>query len=351
MLGPKRRTIPPAAEPAAGPPPPPRPRPLVSPGPPLALDPRAPTAAGPADAVPAQGRTRPTTRAAAPPTEPWLDAEGVEAVLRRAIELSTHAPEPVAGAGPLPLSALRQVADELQVPPAALADALAEHRLAVTGRRTVADRIFGPASVASLQHTPMPPDVAADHLRQWLTRHHRLQVRQTGADTLVASRRRGLVPAVHRGIRSATGSAGLSRVRQVRAAVADADGATSTVCLVADVGDHRTQSVLAGSMVATGGAAVVSAVALFTGPLALAVLPAAVGTGWAVSRLSHRHRVIRVREEVEVATGQVASGALPPTLLDGMMSRLDQGLSRVASAPDRRRAVPAPPLRSADAAE
>ena len=72
---------------------------------------------------------------------------------------------------------------------------------------------------------------------------------------------------------------------------------------------------IVGSAVALGGAAVVSGAAVITAPVTLVGVPVAVGAGWATSRLTHRYRVRRVAEEVEITADEVAAGSEPPTLV------------------------------------
>lgn len=279
--------------------------------------------------------------AAPTPVDPEVIASAaVEVVLRRAIELADgDAATTGSAAGSVPVSVLHQVADELSVPPAALSDALAEYRVAMggalpatlTGSPSLADRVFGPGMVSRVHRSQLPAEVTADHLRRWLVRRHRLRAHQPSPGTIVAVRRRGMVPELGRRVRAANGTAGLSGMREVRAAVVQSD-AGSSLCLVADVRDKRTQSILAGAAVAVGTGAAVTAVGVVVAPGVLAGLPIAAGTGWLVTRLSHRRRVTRVQEEVDLTAGQAAAGALPPTLVSEVAERLDEHVSRRLSA-------------------
>jgi hypothetical protein len=178
-------------------------------------------------------------------------------------------------------------------------------------RRGLLDRIVGPRSVAVRHRTGLPDDVASEHLAEWLQRRHRLRIRIAPDGTVIGVRRRGVVPAMMRGARSASGIAGLAGVKEVRGAAVSAEPGHTAICLVADLGDQRAQSVAVGSGIALGGAFLVSGVALITAPVTLAGLPVAVGAGWVVTRLTHRYRVGRILEEVEITADQVAAGALP----------------------------------------
>lgn len=262
-----------------------------------------------------------------------IETTAVEAVLRRAIELSADLPS-AGGSGLsgelVPVAVLHDVAAELAIPPEALATALAEYQvarptntIALRGERSLADRIFGPGTVSAAHHSELSADDATQQLQRWLARRHRLSVRQTQDHTLIAVRRRGMVPAVSRSVRSANGTAGLEGVREVRAAVVDAGDSGSSVVLVADIRDHRTQSVVVGAAVAVGSSGLISLVALMTAPVALAGVPAAVGIGWVVTRVSHRRRVEQIRDEVEVTAERAAVGARPPTMVAELMGRLE----------------------------
>jgi len=261
-----------------------------------------------------------------------IDAADSERVLRRAIELSV---ENVVVAEQFPVSTLEQVAAELHVPITAVADALAEYRTgaldtaaldpsgaATSPRRGVLDRLIGPRLIKIRHRTKLSDQDAVENLSDWLKRRHRLRIRINPEGTVVGVRRRGVVPIVVRGVRSATGTAGLSGVKEVRAAAVTGEEGQTSLCLVVDLSDHRTQSVVAGSAVAAGGTLVVSAVAAVTAPVTLVGVPVAVGVGWITSRLSHRHRVRRVTEEAEMTADHVAAGSTPPTLTSEVAERL-----------------------------
>ena len=252
-----------------------------------------------------------------------IDADDVELVLRRAVQLSD---ENVVVAEQFPINSLEEVAAELHLPVTALADALAEYRagaierseVRATGdtpppKRGILDRLVGPRRVAVRNRTRLSEDDAVDQLSQSLRRQHRLRIRVNPEGAVVAVRRRGVVPVMVRSVRTATGRAGLAGVKEVRAAAVEAEEGTTSLCLVADVSDQRIQSVVAGSAIAAGGTFVVGTVALVTAPVTLVGVPVALGFGWATARFSHRYRVRHVAEEVEITADQVASGSAPPS--------------------------------------
>lgn len=273
-----------------------------------------------------------------------IDASDSDLILRRAIELSSA--EELAVAERMPVSSIEQVAAELHVPVAAVADALAEYRAGAIGRsvsgpgggsldasqqsrdgqssegKGMLDRLVGPRSVKVRHRTGLSDREAAESLSEWLRRRHRLRIRINSEGTVVGVRRRGVVPVMVRSVRSATGRAGLAGVREVRGAAVSSRPGQTSICVVVDVSDQRTQSVVAGSAVALGGAVVVSVAAVVTAPMTLVGVPVAVGAGWVTSRVTHRYRVRRIEEEVEITADQVAAGALPSTLAQELGDRI-----------------------------
>lgn len=248
-----------------------------------------------------------------------------EAILRRAVQLSDQA---YVVAERLPVSSLEEVAAELQMPASAVAEALAEYRAGGLDpsedgpKRTVTDRLVGPSQVTVRSRTGLDEREVQERLRLWLKRRHRLRTRVDAEGTVVAIRRRGIVTTAVRQVRGATGSAGLSGMREVRGAAVSVDDQQTMICVVADVGEQRTQSVLTGSAVAIGGSAVVGTVAAVTAPVTLVGVPVAVGTGWIISRLTHRRQLRRIREEVEITTDNVAAGATPTSRVQEVAERL-----------------------------
>lgn len=312
-------------------PPPAPPIPPVS-TPTGAIDERGPASAsaGPpppssSSAVPVAGPSKAPTPSEVAEELATVDAAHTELILRRAIELSDQS---VVVAERFPVTGLEEVAAELQMPAGAVAEALAEYRaggLSVSpGGRTASmiDRVVGPKQITVRSRTGLDEAEVRERLSQWLKRRHRLRIRINPEGTVVAIRRRGLLPGAMRQVRGATGSAGLSGLREVRgAAVAVEDGPTM-ICVVADLGEQRAQSVVAGTAIALGGAAVVSTAAAITAPVTLVGVPVAVGAGWFVTRFTHRRQVRRVQEEVEMTTDNVAAGARPLNRVQEMAERL-----------------------------
>lgn len=267
-----------------------------------------------------------------------IDAAHSDLVLHRAIELA-HGPMVVAEQ--FPVANLQEVAAELHIPVPAVAEALAEYRAgglepsSVGRSRTLLDRLVGPDQVKVGHRTGLGEQVALARLSDWLKRRHRLRIRINAQGAVVGVRRRGVVPAAMRRVRSATGTAGLSGVREVRGAAVSIDGDHTAICVVADVRELRTQSVVAGSVLALGGAVVISTAAVVTAPVTLVGVPVVVGAGWMTSRLTHRHQLRRITEEVEMTADGVAAGAEPPTLTREISERL--GGLRLGRAPSEDR--------------
>lgn len=269
-----------------------------------------------------------------------IDAAHSELVLHRAIEL---ADESVVVAEQFPVANLEQVAAELQIPVTAVAEALAEYRAGALDfaeprrARRALDWLVGPGQVKVRHRTGLPEHVAVARLSEWLKRRHRLRIRVNAQGAVVGVRRRGMVPAAARRVRSATGRAGLSGLKEVRGAAVSVDGDHTAICVVADVSELRTQSVVAGSVVAIGGAAVISTAVVITAPVTLIGVPVVVGAGWVTTRLSHRHQLRRITEEVEMTADEVAAGAKPPTITQGITERLGRvrlGRGEVKPPPD-----------------
>lgn len=255
-----------------------------------------------------------------------IDADSSAAVLHRALELADSAV--LVADDQFPVDSVHQVAAELQIPASALAEALAEYRAGVLpadadgGKRSLVDRLIGPTKVTVRHRTGLTEEATAARLGEWFRRRHRLRIRVNPEGVVIGVRRRGVVPVAIRRVRSATGRAGLSGVREVRGAVVGVDESHTAFCVVADVSDERTRSVLAGSTVALGGTFVVATVATFTAPVVLVGVPVFVGAGWFTSRFKHRYRLNRVAEEVEMTADEVAAGAVPPRLVDELGARL-----------------------------
>lgn len=254
-----------------------------------------------------------------------IDAADAELVLHRAIELTDDG---VLLAEQFPIASLEQTAAELHIPLRAVADALAEYRAGgLTGSSATKslawlDRLVGPAKVQVSHRTGLSEDVTVARLSEWFKRRHHLRIRVNARGAVVGVRRRGVVPVAIRSVRSATGSAGLSGLREVRgAAVAVEEGHTS-FCVVADVSEQRTQSMVVGSAVALGGAVAVTTAAVVTAPITMVGVPLMVGAGWMATRLTHRYRLRRITEEVEMTVDEVAVGAVPSTLVREIGARL-----------------------------
>jgi len=238
-------------------------------------------------------------------------------VLRRAIELSDedgggdgHSQEPVT------MEIVEQVAAELGVKPGAVAKAMAEFRAGVPEvkpKASVADRVFGPSKVSATNRTELDGDAATDLLRVALGKRHGLRSRVTPDGHVVAVRRRGMIPAVVRGVKEVSGRGGLGGVKEVRGVAVTSETGETSLCLVADVSDRRASAVVVGSVVAVGGAAV-SGVLVIVVPAAAVGLPVALGAGWVTSRAIHWLTLKRVTEEVEIAAGEIAQGNAPKRL-------------------------------------
>ncbi len=254
-----------------------------------------------------------------------IAADDSERILRRAIAIDGDA---VVVADRFPVSDLEQAAAELHVPVSAVAQALAEYRAGALDREepgragSLVERMIGPSTVLVGSRTGLSEGQVVQDLGQWLHRHHRLRIRVNPEGAVVAVRRRGLVPQALRQLRGAVGRAGLSGLREVRGAAVTTDEGQTMFCVVADVSEQRTHSVVAGSAIAFGGTVVVATAAAVTAPVALVGVPVAVGTGWVVTRVTHGRQIRRIREEVEITADNVAAGARPRGRVQEVVDRL-----------------------------
>ncbi len=247
-------------------------------------------------------------------------------VIRRALELA-DVPETAAGAVEpasltnLPTDAVHEIADELNIPKAALAQALAEHSAGVNAATSISERVLGPRFVSASHRSGFGEESTKKQLTLWLERGHGLRTRTTSGGIVVGHRRRGAVGRVSNTVRKARGEQGLSTSREVRAAVVSVGPDDTGLSVVADLADQRAKSVAAGAITSVGAAGVAGFALIFT-PFAFIGLPVSAIAGLAVARLTHRSTVRRVATEVEMTVGAVASGQKPTGMVESVVNRL-----------------------------
>ncbi|MEM7338967.1 MAG: hypothetical protein AAF467_09985 [Actinomycetota bacterium] len=281
--------------------------------------------------------------------EPVEPASEAGAVLQRAIRL---AEVDVDDAVELPVASLEQIAAELGIPLAALAEAMAEFRAGALDDATgvgetaagvgpkVLTVLVGPGQVAVRQRTGLTETETTERLQDWLKRRHRLRTRRDHRGAVVGVRRRGMLSSAARSVSTATGRAGLSGIKEVRGAAVGVDGGATAFVVVADVREQRARSLAMGSAVAATGTAVAVTAAVVTAPVSAVGVPVAVGVGWLASRVAHGRSVRRVTEEVEITADEVAAGVRPPTISDQLSAGWDRVYKRAVEKAEGSGGVP-----------
>ena len=249
-----------------------------------------------------------------------LDRTSTEVVLRRALELAdlpTRSPTPY-----LERETLAEIAHELDIPDTALAAALAERAVGVgEGSDGLLDRVIGPDTVWARRTAAGNPEAKAEEARQWLETAHGMKSRLTAEGTVVATKRTDLAAKVKNQLRQLQGQGGLSDTRRVSASVVGFDDGEGAICVVADVGDKRNESLLGGAAVAgVAGTAVVLGGVLGS-PFIFVALPVAAGLGAITSRLSHQKTLRKISESVEETADGLARGEDPPSVYDPIKKR------------------------------
>ncbi len=273
--------------------------------------------------------------------------EQASLVLKRALELADLGPDGVAERGNqldlLGSSSLVEIAAELDIPLDALAGAIVESRLRVDpGRRSLVDRLIGPAEVWARRSTKESQEVVQARLVVWLERGHGLKPRERHNGVLVAKRRRDLFGKVGKTVRDVQGVGGLAKAQEVEAFVVDlsvaADqlaagsvdaefdqGNTSqpsgSIGLSANVADKRSGAIVKGAVVAVGGGFAVGALSIVFAPLTLVVIPIAAGAGVATSRKLHSATVRAMSDVVEETIDGIVTQTEPPRMLGGRRRR------------------------------
>lgn len=254
-------------------------------------------------------------------------ASRAEQILCRALELAERGVTDGPELGP---DQLREVAAELDVPPTAVAAALAEQQV-MSGLPTAGavSRLVGPVAVVGWRSVEADRHRTEELVATWLEAAHALRVRRLGDGTMVGTRKPGLAGSVARTARAARGGRDLAGRGEVRAAVVPdgPDGASAVACVLVDLRMRRATAVRGGSAVSAAGlatSAVLSAVV--APPILLVAVPASLAAGLAAAALGHRAVVRRVTEDVEVTLDGVARRDAPP----GAVRELVRSVSRRA---------------------
>ena len=205
------------------------------------------------------------------------------------------------------------VAEDVGVSQSAILIAVAEARAGVDHRRSLFDRMVGPRqiwAVGLLRRGNDANDDTIDRLADWLAIEQGLSVDVRSGGLVMAQPRTGLPGAASQALRLLSGRPGLGRARQVNGSVV-AVGEVGTVCVVADVGNKRTEAVVGGTAIAGGVGAVTVTVAALTTPLVLLALPLGVVGGLATARALYRQNVRPLAGQIETTADAVVSGRSP----------------------------------------
>jgi hypothetical protein len=244
------------------------------------------------------------------------DRSPVEQVLRRAIELTDERFGTVAGTGvELGIEHLRQVTDELGLPPDTLAAAVAEHRVSAgLPPAGTLSRLVGPVAVVGWRHVEADSARTQALVVDWLEGRHALRVRRFADGTMVATRKPGVAGSVARTLRAARGGKELAGRGEVRASVVPEvdDTTTSVACMLVDLRSRRAGSVSGGSVLGAAGLAATAALGIaVAAPLAVVGVPLSLGAGLLTAAWHHRSVVRDVTEEVEITLDGVAQRERP----------------------------------------
>lgn len=243
---------------------------------------------------------------------PELDADSTALVLRRAFELAHVEPEVGLVIG---RQTLAEIAAEVDLPPSAVAAALAERQLRVEAPRTVIDRLVGPDRVAVQRASTADEEEMRARALRWLETGHGLRPRIQADGVIVATKRRDVVGKVARAVRDAQGIGRLGRLKRIELVAIDVGETPGAVCVVADVSDRRRDAVLGGAAVTVGATVAVGAGAAVLSPLILLGLPVAAAAGVITGRAVHGSIVRDVQNDLEETLDGLLRDEGPPTTL------------------------------------
>lgn len=247
-----------------------------------------------------------------------LDPAAADRVLRRASELAgDDGFERLDGFDP---EALVAAAAEVGIPERAVLRSLAIEALGPEPPVRRLDRLVGAGVVVEQRVVGAPPERVLERLDRWLVDGHHLRRERHRSDELEWARRDDVVGSVRRSVRGLSGEGRLGDVRSVRAAARPAGPGTAVVRVTIDRTGRRRTSIVAGSVLGGGGAAVGVAGLALTTPLAVAALPVLVAGGLTVS--SSRSQADRFTRELLRVLDAVEAGHEPDGVLRGLRRRL-----------------------------
>ncbi|UDY33992.1 hypothetical protein [Dermatobacter hominis] len=289
---------------------------------------RAATAGGGATGATGATSDRRTTGAAGRPTvdRSQLDRDAAERVLRRAVQLDgvDDVDQRVS------VQALLDAADELGIDRAEVRRAVVEEELGLLERRPRrADALLGPERFVVARVVEGSVDGLTDCVDQWMRKGRVLRrARSTPAGEGTSgwveyARRNDPVAGAQRAVHAVQGGERLAHVRKVRVVVTALDDRRCVVGLLVDATRSRQNAAAGGTAVTVTGVAA-SAVGLLPpwgwgAAVGGAVASAAAGAGVMWSRKAYTSQI---DDELESVLDAVASGERPPSVIEGVTSRL-----------------------------
>ena len=257
-----------------------------------------------------------------------LDRDAAERVLRRAVQLDgvtdgvDHR---------VSVQALLDAADELGIDRAEVRRAVVEEELGLLAerpRRT--DALLGPERFVVARVLEGSVDQLSDRVDEWMRkgrvlRRSRATAPADGSSGWVEyARRNDPVAGAQRAVHAVQGGERLAHVRRVRVVVSALDDRRCVVGLLVDAGRSRQNAAAGGTAVAaTGVAGSLTWLGALGGiwPAAIGASAASVaaGAGAMWTRKAYTSQVI---DELESVLDAVASGDRPPSVIDGVTSRL-----------------------------
>jgi hypothetical protein len=255
-----------------------------------------------------------------------LDREAAERVLRRTVELDgiddgvDHR---------VSVQALLDAADELGIDRAEVRRAVVEEELGLLDRPARwTDALLGPDRFVVARVLIGTADEVAERVDAWMRRGRVLRRSRStrtgdGPGWVEYARRTDPVAAAQRAARAVRGGERLAHVRRVRVVVTELDERRCVVGLLVDASRSRRNAAAGGTAVSVTGTAA-SLVALappwgVAGAVGGVAASVAAGAGVMWARKAYTSEV---DEELESVLDAVASGERPPSVIEGVTSRL-----------------------------
>ena len=268
-----------------------------------------------------------TPRSGASTDDRALDRDAAERVLRRAVRL-----DEVSGADAahrVSVRALLDAADELGIDRAEVRRAVVEEELGLLEehpRRS--DALLGPERFVVARVLDGDVDDVSERIDLWMRRGRVLRRSRSplGADGepgwVEYSRRNDPMAGAQRAWHAAQGSERLAHVRRVRVVVSRLDDRRVVVGLLVDATRSRHNAAAAGAATAVAGTAASAVAAAATSPFWLAVGAVASASAGLGVMWSRKAWTDGVEDELESLLDAVESGQRPPSVIDGVTTRL-----------------------------